>query len=69
MISRNILETAEQRIFHIAQQSDQSQLESLHDLIKQTMEMLQANEGKHLTGLSTGFSELDEMTSGCRRAR
>lgn len=65
--ARAILENAEQRIFRIAQMSDQSQIESLHELIRQTMEYLDANEGKHLTGVATGFAELDEMTSGMQR--
>ncbi len=62
--AQNILDQAENKIFHIAQQVEAGQIESLHDLIRQTMEMLEANEGKTLTGVSTGFSELDEITGG-----
>jgi replicative DNA helicase len=65
--ARAILENAEQQIFRIAQQSEQSQIESLHDLIRQTMQMLEANEGKQLTGIGTGFAELDQMTSGFQK--
>jgi replicative DNA helicase len=62
--SQNILEAAEQKIFRIAQQADRGDMQSLHDLIKETMAILEANEGKHLTGLASGFSDLDEITSG-----
>ena len=65
--ARSVLEDAEQRIFRIAQQSEQSQIESLHDLIKATMETLEANEGKQLIGVPTGFSELDEITTGLQK--
>lgn len=65
--SQAILEKAEQTIFRIAEQTEQAQVESLHDLIKQTMAILEANEGKQLTGVPTGFAEVDEMTSGLQR--
>jgi replicative DNA helicase len=65
--ARTILEQAEQHIFRIAQATEQTQVESLHDLIRQTMQMLEANEGKQLTGIGTGFAELDQMTSGLQK--
>jgi replicative DNA helicase len=65
--AKDIIESAEQQIFRIADSSDHTQLESLHDLISRTMKHLEANEGKQLTGVSTGFAELDEITSGLQR--
>jgi replicative DNA helicase len=65
--AQDVLDQAENRIFHIAQQTESGQIESLHDLIRQTMEMLEANEGKTLTGQPSGFSELDEMTGGLQK--
>ena len=62
-----ILDQAEQRIFNIAQQSQHTQIESLHELIKQTISLLEASEGQQLTGLPTGFVELDELTGGLQR--
>ncbi|MHC4107774.1 MAG: replicative DNA helicase [Planctomycetota bacterium] len=62
-----ILDQAEQRIFNIAQHSQHTQIESLHELIKQTISLLEASEGKQLTGLPTGFVELDELTGGLQR--
>ena len=65
--AQSILDHAEQRIFEIAQGSQESAIESLAELIKQTMAMLEANEGKQLTGLPTGFAELDDLTAGFQR--
>lgn len=65
--AQDILESAEQQIFRIAQQNEQSQIESLKELITQTMQLLEANEGKHITGIPTGFVELDQITSGLQR--
>ncbi len=62
-----ILEIAEQKIFHIAQQSEQSQVENLQSLVNQAMEMIEANDGKLITGVPTGFAELDEMTHGLQK--
>ncbi len=60
----NLLDIAEQKIFHIAQQSEQTKAESLKELIEQAMEILESREGQHITGVPSGFVELDEMTSG-----
>ena len=59
-----ILNEAEKAIFKIAEQSEQTQIEALHDLIRQTMEHIDANLGREFYGLPTGFTELDEMTTG-----
>jgi len=65
--AQDILEQAEQQIFHIAEHADHAQVESLHDLIKLAMETLDANEGKALTGVASGFADLDNITSGLQR--
>ena len=59
-----ILESAEQLIFKIAQQRETSSAESIKDLLDETMKMIEANEGKHLTGVPCGFSMMDEMLNG-----
>jgi replicative DNA helicase len=59
-----LLEQAEQRIFQIAQRRDRAVLSSLKDLLDETMRRLEENEGRTITGIATGFGELDEMTSG-----
>jgi len=65
--ARTILEQAEQRIFQIAQRSEQSAAESLQDLVDQLMQQLAANEGQQITGVPTQFAELDEMTGGMQK--
>ena len=62
-----ILEEAEQRIFAIAQESEQTHAESLQALVDQTMKMIEANEGRLITGVPTGFLELDDITHGLQR--
>jgi len=62
--ARAILDQAEQRIFHIAQQSSTSDLQSLRDLIHETIEILIASAGRPITGVPTGFIELDQITCG-----
>ncbi len=63
-ITRDILDRAEAHIFHIAQQTETGTVESLHELIQQTMARIEANLGNELTGVPSGFRELDLMTTG-----
>ncbi|MCZ6836124.1 MAG: replicative DNA helicase, partial [Planctomycetota bacterium] len=65
--AREILDQAENKIFHIAQQVESGQIESLHALIMETMEMLESNLGKPMTGMPTGFIELDEIMGGLQK--
>ncbi|MDY7107742.1 MAG: DnaB-like helicase N-terminal domain-containing protein, partial [Planctomycetota bacterium] len=62
-----ILERAEQAIFRIAQQSDQSHAETLQALVEEAMRVMEDNDGKLITGVPTGFRDLDEMTQGLQR--
>jgi replicative DNA helicase len=65
--ARTILEEAEQRIFRIAQETDRTQAESLQALVDQTMRMIEENEGRLITGVASGFDDLDQMTHGLQR--
>ncbi len=62
----NILDRAEQMIFSIAQHMDSQRFLSAKKLVKETIDRIEAliTEKKNLPGLSTGFVELDTMTSG-----
>ena len=62
-----ILELAEQKIFAIAQLRESTPLVHLSDLLRETMAHLEARDGAGLTGLSCGFEDVDEMTSGLQR--
>lgn len=62
-----ILEQAEQAIFRIAEQSDQSHAETLQALVDEAMRMIEDNDGRLVTGVPTGFAELDGLTQGLQR--
>ncbi|MGY8752572.1 MAG: replicative DNA helicase [Phycisphaerales bacterium] len=62
-----ILEEAERRIFSIAQQRELRHAEKLDDLLNAAIQQLEENDGRLITGVSTGYSDLDEMTSGLQR--
>jgi replicative DNA helicase len=62
-----ILEEAEQRIFRIAERSEHAEISTLQSLVDQAMKMIEANDGKHITGVPTGFIDLDEISQGMQR--
>lgn len=62
-----ILEFAEQRIFSIAQMRESTPFAELPDLLRETMERLESRDGSGLTGVSCGFEDIDEMTTGLQR--
>ncbi|HEX7342234.1 MAG TPA: replicative DNA helicase [Rhodanobacteraceae bacterium] len=63
-----VLEAAEQRVFHIAEAGARGRKDSvsMRDAVKEAFRILHQryeNRGQ-LTGLPTGFTDLDEMTAG-----
>lgn len=62
-----ILDRAEKRIFDIAQQKVSNSAVALTDVLHETFEILDRNTGEHLTGVPTGYIELDNLTSGLQR--
>ncbi len=62
--ARQVLDKAEQQIFDIAEQSAGIDSETLGELLQQTMDVLMQNEGRAITGIASGFYDLDEMMSG-----
>jgi len=58
---------AEARIFAIAQRREARAASALRDILQETIRTLDRNAGKHVTGVPTGFDELDEMLSGLQR--
>lgn len=59
-----LLDKAESRIFQIAEHRLATDLIPLKDIVKQAMEHLDAIHGRGITGLATGFHDLDELTAG-----
>ncbi|NII10197.1 replicative DNA helicase [Oleiagrimonas sp. C23AA] len=66
--TQEVLETAEQRVFKIAEAGSRGRKESvsMRDAVKEAFRILHhryENRGK-LTGIPSGFDDLDEMTAG-----
>ena len=61
-----LLDLAEQKIFQVAQQRTSEGFSRIKELLWPTMERIEAIHagGESITGIASGFSDLDEMTSG-----
>lgn len=64
--ARQLLEDAEERIFKIARMNVASEIKGVSDVLQQTFERIDYFRSKQgaLTGLVTGYHDLDEMTGG-----
>ena len=62
----DILDTAEQKIFNIVQKRKTNEFRNIKDVVAKTVSDLEklSEEKRELTGLSTGFYDLDKITSG-----
>lgn len=63
---RQFLDLSEKAIFDVAQESLRSPYEHIKDVVLRTFTQIHeaAERGERITGLPTGFTKLDEMTSG-----
>lgn len=62
--AREVLDAAEMAIFEIAQDDIASDPQKLAELLHLEIERMEANEGKGLSGLASGFSDLDSLLRG-----
>jgi replicative DNA helicase len=62
----DLLDHAESRIFEISQQRGREGFTRIKELLWPTMERIEALQrgGKSITGVASGFTDLDELTSG-----
>jgi replicative DNA helicase len=60
----NQLDIAERMIFELAEGKSSEEAAQLKDLLQETFSRLEAHDGKSVTGVETGFFELDEMLNG-----
>jgi replicative DNA helicase len=58
------LDQAERAIFAVTDKNISGNAIPLKDLVSQAYEFIQKREGKHVTGIATGFYELDDLTCG-----
>jgi replicative DNA helicase len=65
-----LLDEAESKIFQVSQQQTKDGFTRIKELLWPTMERIEALQrgGKTVTGVASGFTELDEMTSGFQPA-
>jgi len=61
---RETLDEAERLIFAVTEKNISGSVTVLKDLITQAYELIERRDGKHVTGLGTGYYELDDLTSG-----
>lgn len=58
------LDETERKIFSVTNKSIKGSAAHLKDLVTRAYELIETREGKTVTGLATGFRELDEKTCG-----
>lgn len=58
------VDAAEERIFKIADRFEGTDSARLADMLHEVMNTLRDNEGRTITGIASGFYDLDEMLSG-----
>lgn len=59
-----MLDEAERRIFAVTDKNIRGSATALKDLVSLSFELIQKREGRHVTGLATGYHELDGLTCG-----
>lgn len=62
--AKEVVDRAETAVFQIAQQAERSQTQKLSELLMAEMERLDKADGRSVTGLPTGFGDLDQILSG-----
>lgn len=60
----NLLDSAEQAIFRLAENRTTGEASHLKVLLEETYERLESHDGRSVTGVETGFFELDDMLNG-----
>ncbi|MHC4258877.1 MAG: replicative DNA helicase [Planctomycetota bacterium] len=58
------LDEAERRIFAVTDKNISGSAAAIKDLVSRSFEMIEKREGSHVTGLPTGYYELDDWTCG-----
>ncbi len=62
--AREVLDKAEAAVFEIAQESSAADPEKLADLLQLEIDRIESSEGKGISGLPTGYHDLDELLHG-----
>jgi len=59
-----VLDDAERKIFAVTDRNVSSSASALKDLVVRSFELIENRQGTHVTGLDTGYYELNDMTCG-----
>jgi replicative DNA helicase len=59
-----LLDEAERRIFAVTDKSISGSAMALKDVVTRSFELITKRQGSHITGLATGYYQLDEWTCG-----
>lgn len=66
--AEQVLDFAEEVIFHVTEQRVRGESQLLPELVTEVFQQIQDRDGKSLTGVPTGYYELDEVTCGLQPA-
>jgi replicative DNA helicase len=61
------LDVAEQKIFAITDKKMTNNVFAMKDLVTEAYATIEKREGRHVTGVATGYRELDELTCGLQK--
>lgn len=64
MEAAELLDKAEQKLFEVTERRISGETVPLADLIREVHNIFSSSDDHEMTGLSSGFSELDELTTG-----
>ncbi len=62
--TEDILDSAEQYIFKIAERNIDQNFLQLDEVVKNSFKKIETTTGSNITGISTGFTDFDNITSG-----
>jgi replicative DNA helicase len=62
------LDIAEQKIFAVTEKKISGAVIPLQDLLQEAYDLIESREGSHITGLPTGYHELDDLLCGLQKS-
>jgi replicative DNA helicase len=62
--TREALDEAERKVFAVTDKNISGNAVPLKDLVVRSFELIESRQGSHVTGLATGYYELDDLTCG-----
>jgi len=66
--TEDILDSAEQYIFEIGERNIDQNFLQLDEVVKNSFKKIETTTGSNITGISTGFTDFDNLSSGLQRS-